>query len=177
MHNKAQPASMPDEERRASRRHRSATTATVRRQKQPNDTVEVLDISATGCRLRSKCHLVIGSRVWLGLPGIETWAATVVWFEDGEGGLSFDRPLHPMVAERYASRTSGSEAEVTGTFQLPIRLSAMTIPGRMRKHAEECRLLAAHADGRTAHSLLILASDFEVEADRIERSWKPGGDA
>jgi hypothetical protein len=78
--------------------------ATVRRQKQPNDMVEVLDISATGCRLRSKWHLLPGTRVWLGLPGIETWAATVAWFENGEGGLSFDRPLHPMVAERYAIR-------------------------------------------------------------------------
>jgi hypothetical protein len=43
----------------------------------------------------------VGTRVLLTLPGLEVWPATVVWFGDGRGGLKFDRPLHPAVAERF----------------------------------------------------------------------------
>ena len=45
----------------------------------------------------------IGARVWLGLPGLETWAEFVAWFEYVKGGLRFERPLHPLVAARFAS--------------------------------------------------------------------------
>jgi hypothetical protein len=53
----------------------------------------------------------------------------------------------------------------------------MAVPSELRKKARECRQLAARGDKSTFDSLLKLASDFEAEADRIERSWKPGGDA
>ena len=72
---------------------------------------------------------------------------------------------------------AGREAGANGTFHLPVRCCIMPFPFALRKKAKECRLLAARADKRTADSLLKLASDFEVEADRIARSWKPGGDA
>ena len=46
--------------------------------------------------------LADGTRLLLNLPGLEVWLATVAWFEDGRGGLKFDRPLHPAVARRFA---------------------------------------------------------------------------
>jgi len=90
-------------DQRSSRRHRSNMMAVVRRRKQPNETIHIVDISAEGCGFRSRWPIPVGSRVWLGLPGLETWAAIVVWNEDGKGGLRFERPLHPLVAARFGS--------------------------------------------------------------------------
>ena len=90
-------------DQRGARRHRSNMMAVVRRQRQPDETIHIVDISADGCGFRCRWPIPVGARVWLGLPGLETWAATVAWFEDGKGGLRFERPLHPLVAERFAS--------------------------------------------------------------------------
>jgi PilZ domain len=91
-----------DDSRRAVR-YRANTMATVRQQKQPNEMIHVVDISTVGCGFRSRWPFAAGARVWLGLPGIETWPASVVWYEDGKGGLRFERPLHSLVAERFAA--------------------------------------------------------------------------
>jgi hypothetical protein len=91
------------DDRREGIRHRSNMMAVVRQQKRPSETIHVVDISPEGCGFRSRWHLPVGARVWLALPGLETWAATVAWFKDGNGGLRFERPLHPLVAARFAS--------------------------------------------------------------------------
>lgn len=85
------------------KRHRINAMATVRQQKQPNEMIHVVDISSVGCGFRSRWPFFAGARVWLGLPGLETWPATVVWFEDGKGGMRFERPLHPLVADHFAA--------------------------------------------------------------------------
>jgi len=99
----------PGADQRAARRHRSNMMAVVRRQKQPNETIHIVDISAEGCGFRSRWPIPAGARVWLGLPGLETWAAVVAWYQDGKGGLRFERPLHPLVAERFASTHEGGD--------------------------------------------------------------------
>jgi hypothetical protein len=85
-------------------RHRANTMATARQMKQPNVMIHVVDISCEGCGFRSQRPFTVGARVWLGLPGIETWPSTVVWWQDGKGGLKFERPLQPVVAEGFATR-------------------------------------------------------------------------
>lgn len=90
-------------EARATERRRANLMASLRQQKKAPELIHILDISPTGCGFRSRWPLFSGTRIWLGLPGLETWPGTVVWFEDGRGGIAFERPLHPMVAERYAS--------------------------------------------------------------------------
>jgi PilZ domain len=98
----------PEEERRGdSRRLRANALAVLRRQREPNEAIQIVDISPEGCGFRSRRPMQAGNRVWLGLPGLETWVATVAWFEDGKGGLRFDRPLHPAVAARLASSMDG----------------------------------------------------------------------
>ena len=99
----------PSDERRGGRRRRSNMMAVVRQQKRPNETIHIVDISPEGCGFRSRWPMPIGARVWLGLPGLETWSATVAWFEDGKGGLRFERPLHPLVAARFASNGEDSD--------------------------------------------------------------------
>lgn len=91
------------DERRGVRRQRAGVIAVVRQQRRHNDTVHLMDISTDGCGFRSAWTLPAGTRVWLSLPGLDTWPATVAWFEDGKGGLDFEAPLHPALAEGFAA--------------------------------------------------------------------------
>ena len=68
----------------------------------PSSSIVVVDLSTHGCGFEADCHLETGARVWLKLPGLESWPATIAWAEVGRGGLHFDRPLHDAVVERYA---------------------------------------------------------------------------
>ena len=77
--------------------------AGLRSDNRPASSIIVVDLSTHGCGFEATCHLEIGLRVWLKLPGMESWPARIAWTEDGRGGLSFDRPLHPAVVERYTT--------------------------------------------------------------------------
>jgi hypothetical protein len=90
-------------ENRSAQRRRANHLAALRQRKTPPEMIQVVDISTLGCGFRSRWPFTIGTRVWLSLPGLETWPATIAWYEDGRGGLSFENPLHSAVAERYAS--------------------------------------------------------------------------
>jgi hypothetical protein len=68
----------------------------------PSAPVTVVDLSTHGCGLEVAGHCEPGSRVWLKLPGLESWPARIVWAQGDRAGLSFDRPLHPGVVGRYA---------------------------------------------------------------------------
>ena len=94
----------PGDDRRGSGRDRADLWAVLRQQKQPNEAIRIVDLSPEGCGFRSLRPMPVGHRVWLALPGLETWAATIAWFENGKGGLRFERPLHPAVAARFVSR-------------------------------------------------------------------------
>jgi hypothetical protein len=75
--------------------------AGLRADNRPASSIIVVDLSTHGCGFEATCHLEMGLRVWLKLPGMESWPARIAWTEEGRGGLSFDRPLHPAVVERY----------------------------------------------------------------------------
>jgi hypothetical protein len=77
--------------------------AMMRRIKDVPEEVELLDLSSHGCGFHSRRLFVPGTRLFLNLPGLQPWLATVAWFEEGRGGLEFDRPLHPAVAARFAA--------------------------------------------------------------------------
>ncbi|HYE28276.1 MAG TPA: PilZ domain-containing protein [Allosphingosinicella sp.] len=68
----------------------------------PAAPVTVVDLSTHGCGIEGAGHCEPGSRVWLKLPGLESWPARIVWAQDERAGLSFDRPLHEAVVARYA---------------------------------------------------------------------------
>jgi PilZ domain len=91
------------DERRGGRRLRANVLAIMRQQKRPNEAIQIVDISVDGCRFRAHRPVPVGGRLWLALPGLDTWEATVAWFRDGQGGLRFERPLHPQVAARLAA--------------------------------------------------------------------------
>ncbi len=66
------------------------------------ESVEVLDISQSGARIRTLSPLRSGSVVWLRLPGLEAIQANVVWSRQFESGCEFVRALHPAVFEIIA---------------------------------------------------------------------------
>ena len=96
-----EPDSAP--ESRVAPRQRANLMASLRQRKLQPEMIQVVDISPQGCGFCSRWPFLVGTRVWLCLPGLETWAATVIWYGDGRGGLKFDSPLHPLVAERFAA--------------------------------------------------------------------------
>jgi hypothetical protein len=67
----------------------------------PSFDIVVIDLSTDGCGITTGLELEPGSRVWLKLPGLESWACKVVWCGDGRAGLSFDNPLHQGVLDRF----------------------------------------------------------------------------
>ena len=68
----------------------------------PGAPVTVVDLSTHGCGIEVSSHCEVGSRVWIKLPGLESWPSRIAWAQDDRAGLSFDRPLHQAVVDRYA---------------------------------------------------------------------------
>jgi hypothetical protein len=75
--------------------------AGLREDSRPASSVIVFDLSTHGCGIESTGHLEPGGRVWLKLPGLQSWPAHIAWADNGRGGLSFDNPLHESVVELY----------------------------------------------------------------------------
>ena len=86
--------------RRAERRPVSAPAQC--RRGSSRETVDVLDLSLAGARLRAVAPLRTGYTIWLKLPGIEAQEARVVWTVGFESGCEFLRPLYPAVFETVA---------------------------------------------------------------------------
>ena len=89
------------EDRRRFLRHPVKVGAGLAGSDRPAAPVTVTDLSSHGCGHEVAGHCEPGARVWLKLPGLESWSARIAWAEHGRAGLSFDRPLHPGVVERY----------------------------------------------------------------------------
>jgi hypothetical protein len=83
--------------------------ASARQFKGATEEIRIVNISTDGCGFESRWPFVEGTLVWLALPGLESWAATVIWFREGKGGLQYSRPLHPAVAARYAIAIASGE--------------------------------------------------------------------
>lgn len=88
-----------DDERR-SRRLGLAMPARCRMLSGFTEDVVIRDISEGGCRVASTVlRLRAGDRVLLRPPGMEGLAGIVRWFERGEAGIEFERPLYVAVVE------------------------------------------------------------------------------
>ena len=68
-------------------------------------TVQIMDLSIDGFRVATHLELMVGTDVWLRLPGLEASHARVVWAEGQFVGCAFIRPLHPAVLEMIVSNT------------------------------------------------------------------------
>lgn len=91
----------PDRQARRGERRRMAAGAQCRRGS-TRETVEVLDLSATGARVRALSPLRTGTVVWLKIGQMEGFEARIVWTVGFESGCEFARPLHPAVFDSLA---------------------------------------------------------------------------
>lgn len=66
--------------------------------------VDVIDLSASGCRLDTSCLMEPGTRVWLKFPSLASLATTVMWRDGYRYGCAFDQPLHMAVFDHIAKR-------------------------------------------------------------------------
>jgi hypothetical protein len=69
--------------------------------------VLVMDLSTHGFRASTHLELAHGTDVWLRLPGLEAYHATVVWSKGQYIGCAFERPLHPAVLDMIVRNTKG----------------------------------------------------------------------
>ena len=99
-------------ERRGAERLPSAIRGILRHFKGGVEDIHVLDISPEGCGFSSRWPFEVGARVFLGLPGLETWPGSVVWYHEGQGGVCFDRPLYAPVAQRFAAQIAKAGPEL-----------------------------------------------------------------
>lgn len=96
---------VPARERRA-RRTKVSLDAGLRQRGASGVTVEMLDLSTHGFRVRTHLLLEPGADIWLKLPGLEALHAHVAWAEGTELGCAFAQPLHPAVLEMVVRRPS-----------------------------------------------------------------------
>ena len=82
-------------------RHPVSLSAGLTAGDRPSSAVTVVDLSTHGCGVEISSHVAAGDRVWMALPGLESWVGRVVWAQDGRAGIAFDRPLHQGVVDRY----------------------------------------------------------------------------
>lgn len=59
----------------------------------------VTDMSVSGFRLQSFMKLLVGSDIWIMLPGFEGRRARVTWVVAHEAGCAFEQPLHPAILD------------------------------------------------------------------------------
>lgn len=95
-------------DRRKAQRFPSMIRGVLRHFKRGAEFIELVDISTDGCGFTSRWPFGVGERVFLGLPGLEPWVGIVVWYEEGQGGVQFERPLHPAVAQRFAAQIAAA---------------------------------------------------------------------
>jgi len=93
---------------RKSRRLPVDMGAALRQRGASGVSVRVLDLSEHGFRAATHLELPIGMDVWLRLPGLEPYHATVAWQEGHFVGCAFDRPLHVAVVEMIVKKAKGN---------------------------------------------------------------------
>ena len=89
---------------RRSRRMEVDVGAGLRQRGAASVAAQVLDLSVDGFRARIFVELQAGDDVWLRLPGLEAYAARVVWADGTLIGCAFARALHPAVLEMIVAR-------------------------------------------------------------------------
>jgi hypothetical protein len=86
-------------EKRAVVRYATQFNASLREPGHSSIPVDVFDLSINGCRVVARSKFNVGRKVWLRLPNLDSWIATVVWAERDYAGFKFDAPLDPAVVE------------------------------------------------------------------------------
>lgn len=101
-------AEITDRAKHRSRRgdRRPMHTAAQYRRGTMRETVEVLDLSYTGARLRALAPLRVGHIVFLRIAHLQPVEARIMWTEGFDSGCEFAHPLHPAVFDTLGPAAS-----------------------------------------------------------------------
>lgn len=102
----AEPEPEPKPDRNIQRRN-ATTQVELRRIGQLKFTVNVHDVSLTGCRVELVERPRVGEVMQIKFPGLEVLDATVCWVDGFVAGLQFNRPFHPAVFDLLMARIGG----------------------------------------------------------------------
>ncbi|QGP77687.1 PilZ domain-containing protein [Sphingobium sp. CAP-1] len=78
---------------RAARRQQLQRVSTLRADDGAPVDVLLEDVSMSGCRISGAVDLTPGEAIWIGLAGVGTRAARIIWAESGRAGCHFIDPL------------------------------------------------------------------------------------
>lgn len=67
------------------------------------------DLSTEGCCIATCEPIQVGEMVSVRMEGLEPWNGTVVWADEGQIGVKFDRALHGAVVDHYARNNPRAE--------------------------------------------------------------------
>ncbi len=104
------------------------------------------DISATGLRLSRAPELVEGDGVVIGIAGVGTRSANVVWSADGTAGCEFHAPLSREELE-ITQRIRATVAEFPGTIAIPVPQQDMATFRRLPFRTRMAVIAASMAGG------------------------------
>lgn len=91
---------------RAARRIEVGFGAALRQRGASGVSVQIMDLSTHGFRVATHLELARGTDVWLRLPGLEPYHATVAWSQGHFVGCEFERPLHPAVLDMLVRKAA-----------------------------------------------------------------------
>jgi hypothetical protein len=69
--------------------------------------VDLLDISEGGCKIRAKPGFAnLGDRVVMKVNGINAPLGSIVWIEGAFAGIAFEGEMHPAIVDHLCERDS-----------------------------------------------------------------------
>jgi hypothetical protein len=71
--------------------------------------VNILDVSAEGCRVELPVNVNAEDMIWITFPGLEAMRGKICWVDEWVAGVEFDRPLHPAVFDMIEQRMRRGE--------------------------------------------------------------------
>ena len=78
---------------------------------QVRSSLQVVDLSRTGARLKTLSPLRLGNTLWLKLPMLEALQVKVVWVNGVLAGCLFEQPLHEAVFRNLVAAGRAAAAE------------------------------------------------------------------
>ena len=97
---------MADQQPRQSNRQTLRCEVEFRRRGDVPYKVDLINLSQEGCRITAPVMLQPGDGVWLRIPQMEPIHGKVVWADDWDVGVLFEKPFHPAVLDLVIARLS-----------------------------------------------------------------------
>ncbi|KEQ49359.1 PilZ domain-containing protein [Sphingobium chlorophenolicum] len=117
---------------RVSNRQKLLRPSTLRLRERPFDVV-IDDLSDEGCRISAPVALAAGQAVSLGLPGVGTCTARVIWSDGKTAGCQFDQPLLAGQIEKIRLAHTVVAASFGGALHVDREGETMSLPSKFRR--------------------------------------------